>query len=133
MYSDKVLDEFRHPHNIGEIQKPDGLGKVGNPVCGDLMWVYIKVAKNKKGEEIIKDIKVKTFGCVAAIATSSKLTEMVKGMTLQEALEIDKGKIAAQLDGLPPQKMHCSVLSMDGLRKAIEDYRNKKGKSVKSN
>jgi nitrogen fixation NifU-like protein len=103
--------------------------------CGDLMWVYIKVAKNKKGEEIIKDIKVKTFGCVAAIATSSKLTEMVKGMTLQEALKIDKGKIAAQLDGLPPQKMHCSVLSMDGLRKAIEDYRNKnkRGKGVKSN
>ncbi|MDP2974305.1 MAG: iron-sulfur cluster assembly scaffold protein [Candidatus Diapherotrites archaeon] len=132
MYSDKVLDEFRHPHNMGEMKNPDGLGKVGNPQCGDLMWVYIKVAQNKKGEEIIKDIKVKTFGCVAAIATSSKLTEMVKGMTLKEALEIDKGKIAAQLDGLPPQKMHCSVLSMDGLRKAIEDYKNKKGKSVKS-
>jgi len=132
MYSDKVLQEFKHPHNMGEIKNPDGLGKVGNVVCGDLMWVYIKVGKNKKGEEIIKDIKVKTFGCVAAIATSSKLTEMVKGMTLKEALEIDKGKIAAQLDGLPPQKMHCSVLSMDGLRKAIEDYKNKKGKSVKS-
>jgi nitrogen fixation NifU-like protein len=131
MYSDKVLDEFRHPHNMGEIKNPDGLGKVGNPICGDLLWIYIKVGKNKKGEEIIKDIKVKTFGCVAAIATSSKLTEMVKGMTLKEALEIDKGKIAAQLDGLPPQKMHCSVLSMDGLRKAIEDYKNKKGKAAK--
>ncbi len=97
--------------------------------CGDLIWVYIKVGKNKKGEEIIKDIKVKTFGCVAAIATSSKLTEMVKGMTLKEALKINKEKIAKQLDGLPPQKMHCSVLSMDGLRKAIEDYRNKKAKA----
>jgi nitrogen fixation NifU-like protein len=99
--------------------------------CGDLMWVFIKVRKNKKGEEIIKQIKVKTFGCVAALATSSKLTEMVKGMTLDEALKIDKEKIAKELDGLPPTKMHCSVLSMDGLRKAIEDYRNKKKKEEK--
>jgi nitrogen fixation NifU-like protein len=104
---------------------------VGNPVCGDLMWIYIKVGKNKKGEETLKDVKVKTFGCVAAIATSSKLTEMAKGMTLDEALKIDKEKIAKELDGLPPAKMHCSVLSMDGLRKAIEDYRNKKGKQAK--
>jgi len=126
MYSEKVLREFKHPHNIGEMKNPDGLGKVGNPQCGDLMWVYIKVAKNREGKEIIKDIKVKTFGCVAAIATSSKLTEMAKGMTLDEALEIDKRNIAKELDGLPPQKMHCSVLSMDGLRRAIEDYRNKK-------
>ena len=85
--------------------------------------------KNKKGIEIIKDIKVKTFGCVAALATSSKLTEMVKGMTLEAALKIDKKKIAEELDGLPPAKMHCSLLSMDGLRKAIEDYRNKKAKA----
>ena len=126
MYSEKVLREFKHPHNIWEMKNPDGLGKVGNPQCGDLMWVYIKVAKNREGKEIIKDIKVKTFGCVAAIATSSKLTEMAKGMTLDEALEIDKRNIAKELDGLPPQKMHCSVLSMDGLRMAIEDYRNKK-------
>jgi len=97
--------------------------------CGDVMHVYIKVAKNKKGKEIIKDIKVKTFGCVAAIATSSKLTEMVKGMELDEALKLNKAKIAEELDGLPPVKMHCSVLSIDGLRKAIEDYRNKKAKA----
>jgi len=129
MYSNKVMEEFRHPHNIGEMKNPDGVGKVGNAQCGDLMWVYIKVAKNKKGEEIIKDIKVKTFGCVAAIATSSKLTEMAKGMALEEALKINKEKIAKELGGLPPIKMHCSVLSMDGLRKAIEDYRNKKGKA----
>jgi len=129
MYSDKVLDEFRHPHNIGSMKNPDGIGKVGNPQCGDLMWVYIKVGKNKKGEETIKDIKVKTFGCVAALATSSKLTTMAKGMTLEDALKINKEKIAAELGGLPPIKMHCSVLSMDGLRKAIEDYRNKKGKA----
>jgi len=131
MYSDKVLDEFRHPHNIGEMKSPDGLGKVGNPRCGDLMWIYLKVGKDKKGQEIIKDIKVKTFGCVAAIATSSKLTEMAKGMTLDNALKINKEEIAKQLDGLPPAKMHCSVLSMDGLRKAIEDYRNKKRKGNK--
>ncbi len=98
--------------------------------CGDLMWLYIKVGKNKQGEEIIKDARIKTFGCVAALATSSKLTEMAKGLTLDEALKIDKAKIAKELDGLPPQKMHCSVLSMDALRKAIEDYRNKKGKAV---
>jgi nitrogen fixation NifU-like protein len=131
MYSEKVLEEFRHPHNLGEIKDADGIGKVGNPVCGDLLWLYIKVGKNRKGEEIIEDAKVKTFGCVAAISTSSKLTEMAKGLTLDEALKIDKAKIAKELDGLPPQKMHCSVLSMDALRKAIEDYRNKKGKAVK--
>jgi len=129
MYSDKVMEEFRHPHNIGDMKNPDGVGKVGNAQCGDLMWVYIKVAKNKKGEEIIKDIKVKTFGCVAAISTSSVLTTMAKGMALEEALKINKEKIAKELGGLPPVKMHCSVLSMDGLRKAIEDYRNKKGKA----
>ena len=126
MYSKKVLETFRNPKNIGEIKNPDGLGKIGNPTCGDVMWVYIKVAKNKQGCEIIKDIKVKTFGCVAAISTSSILTTIVKGMELDEALKIDKTKIAEELDGLPPAKMHCSILSMDGLRKAIEDYRNKK-------
>jgi len=131
MYSEKVLDEFRHPKNMGEIKDADGIGKVGNPQCGDLMWLYIKVGKNKKGEEVIKDAKIKTFGCVAALATSSKLTEMAKGLTLDEALKIDKASIAKELDGLPPQKMHCSVLSMDALEKAIEDYRHKKGKAVK--
>ena len=129
MYSKKVLDTFHSPKNIGGIKNPDGIGKVGNPKCGDIMHVYIKVAKDKKGKEIIKDIKVKTFGCVAAIATSSKLTEMVKGMELDEALKLNKAKIAEELDGLPPAKMHCSILSIDGLRKAIEDYRNKKARA----
>ena len=131
MYSKKVLDTFRSPKNLGKIKDADGIGKVGNPQCGDLLWCYIKVGKNKKGKEIIKDIKIQTFGCVAAIATSSKLTELAKGMTLEEASKIDKKAIAETLDGLPPQKMHCSVLSMDALRKAIEDYKNKKGKAVK--
>ena len=131
MYSKKVLDEFKHPHNIGEMKNPNGIGKAGNVQCGDLMWIYIKVAKNRAGEDILKEVMVKTFGCVAAIATSSKLTEMAKGMTLDEALKIDKEKIAKELDGLPPVKMHCSVLAMDALRKAIEDYRNKKGKQAK--
>lgn len=125
MYSERALKEFRHPKNIGEIKNPDGLGKVGNPQCGDLLWTYIKVGKNKQGKEIIKDIKVKTFGCLAAISTSSVLTTMAKGMSLDEALKIDKEKIAKELDGLPPQKMHCSVLAMDGLRRAIEDYKGK--------
>ena len=128
MYSERALKEFRHPKNIGEIKNPDGLGKVGNAQCGDLLWTYIKVGKNKAGKEIITDIKVKTFGCVAAIATSSILTKIAKGITIEEALKINKEKIAKELDGLPPNKMHCSVLAMDGLKRAIEDYRNKKVK-----
>jgi len=116
---------------MGEIKDADGIGKVGNVQCGDLLWLYIKVGKNKKGQEVIEDARVKTFGCVAAISTSSKLTEMAKGLTLDEALKIDKAKIAKELDGLPPQKMHCSVLSMDALKKAIENYRNKKRKGIK--
>ncbi len=122
------MNYFRHPKNIGEIKNPDGIGKVGNPACGDIMWVYIRVGKNKKGEEILEDVKVKTFGCIAAISTSSVLTEMAKGKTLEKALEISKKDIAKALGGLPPVKMHCSVLSSEGLRKAIEDYREKKKK-----
>ena len=128
MYSERALKEFRHPKNIGEIKNPDGLGKVGNPTCGDMLWTYIKVGKNKTGKEIITEIKVKTFGCLAAISTSSIMTTMAKGMTLEDALKINKEKIAKELDGLPPNKMHCSVLAMDGLKRAIEDYRNKKAK-----
>jgi nitrogen fixation NifU-like protein len=126
MYTDKVMDIFKHPHNMGEIKDADGIGKVGNPVCGDVMQVYIKVGKNNKGEEIITDIKVKTFGCVAAIATSSILTDMAKGKTLEEAKKIGKLEMAKELGGLPQQKMHCSVLSHEALAKAIEDYENKK-------
>ena len=128
MYSDKVMDLFRHPKNIGEMKNADAVGKVGNPTCGDLMWVYLKVEENKKGEEVIKDITVKTFGCVAAIATSSALTEIVKGMPLKEAEKITRENVADYVGGLPPAKIHCSVLAVDGLQKAIEEYKNKKQK-----
>ncbi len=126
MYSNKVMDLFKHPRNIGEIKDADAIGKVGNPICGDLMWVYLKIEKNKKGEEFIKDIKVKTFGCVAAIATSSALTEIAKGMTLDEAEKISKQQVADYVGGLPPPKLHCSVLATDGLKNAIEGYKKKK-------
>lgn len=122
------MDLFRHPKNIGEIKDADAVGKVGNPTCGDLMWVYLKVGKNKTGEEVIDDIKVKTFGCVAAIATSSALTEIVKGMKLAEAEKITRENVADYVGGLPPAKLHCSVLAVDGLQKAIEEYKKKKKK-----
>ena len=125
-YSKKVIDLFQNPKNMGEIKNPDGLGKVGNPVCGDVLWMYIKVSKNSKGEEYIKDIKVKTFGCVSAIATSSAITEIAKGKTLAEAEKITNKDIVDLVDGLPPQKVHCSVLAADALRKAIDDYRKKR-------
>lgn len=121
MYSDKVLDHFKSPRNVGEIPDADGVGKVGNPVCGDVMFIYIKV-KN----DIITDIKFKTLGCGAAIATSSMITEMARGKTLEEAKKISRGDVADALDGLPPQKMHCSNLASDGLRAAIEDYEKRK-------
>jgi nitrogen fixation NifU-like protein len=117
------MQKFKNPKNMGEIENADGLGKVGNPVCGDVMWVYIKVKNNK-----IEDVKVKTFGCVAAIATSSMMTELAKGKTLEEAEKITNKDVADSLEGLPPIKMHCSNLAADALRKAIEDYRNKKKK-----
>jgi FeS cluster assembly scaffold protein NifU len=122
-YSDKVLDHFRNPRNVGEIENADGVGKVGNPVCGDLMWIYIKVGKNDKGEEIIDDIKFKTFGCGSAVSTSSMVTEMAKGMTLDEAYKITRKDVAEELDGLPPIKMHCSNLAADALKAAIDNYR----------
>jgi FeS cluster assembly scaffold protein NifU len=122
-YSDKVLDHFKHPRNVGEIEDADGVGKVGNPVCGDLMWIYIKVGKNDKGEEIIDEIKFKTFGCGSAISTSSMITEMVKGMPLDEAYNVSRQDVADELDGLPPIKMHCSNLAADALKAAIDNYR----------
>jgi len=122
-YSDKVLDHFQHPRNVGEIEDADGVGKVGNPVCGDLMWIYIKVGKNDKGEEIIDEIKFKTFGCGSAISTSSMITEMVKGMPLDEAYNVSRQDVADELDGLPPIKMHCSNLAADALKAAIDNYR----------
>ena len=116
-YSKKVMDHFRNPRNVGEMENPDGVGHVGNPVCGDIMELYIKV---KDG--IIVDAKFKTFGCGAAIATSSIVTEMVKGKNIKEALKISNKAVAEALDGLPPAKMHCSVLAEDALKSAIDDY-----------
>ena len=119
-YTNKVLDYFRNPRNMGEMKDPDGIGKVGNAVCGDVMWIYLRI-KN----DIITDCKFKTFGCVAAIATSSALTELAKGKTLEEALKITNKDVAKELEALPPIKMHCSLLAEEGLRAAIEDYRKK--------
>ena len=116
-YSQKVMDHFQNPRNVGEIENPDGVGHVGNPVCGDIMELYIKV---KDG--VIVDAKFKTFGCGAAIATSSMITEIVKGRKIEEALKISNKTVAEALDGLPAVKMHCSVLAEDALRLAIEDY-----------
>jgi len=118
MYTEKVMDHFQNPRNVGEIDNADGVGEVGNATCGDIMKIYLKVEDNR-----IVDVKFKIFGCGAAIATSSMVTEMVKGKTLEEALAITNKAVAEALDGLPPQKMHCSNLAADALHKAIEDYR----------
>ena len=122
-YTDKVMDHFRNPRNVGSIENPDGYGKVGNPVCGDLMEIFIKVGKNDQGEEVIDDIKFKTFGCGSAVSTSSMVTEMAKGMTLDDAYDITRSDVAEELDGLPPIKMHCSNLAADALKAAINNYR----------
>ena len=119
-YSQKVIDYFTHPRNVGKIDNPDGVGRAGNPVCGDVMELYIKVQDNK-----IIDAKFQTFGCAAAIATSSMVTELVKGKSLEEALKISNKAVAEALGGLPPIKMHCSVLAEEALKAAIDDYRKK--------
>jgi nitrogen fixation NifU-like protein len=124
VYTEKVLELFRNPHNMGEIKDADGVGTVGNPVCGDLMTIYIKVKDNR-----LEDVKFKTYGCGAAIATSSMITDLAKGKTLEEATKITRKDVADALEGLPSVKMHCSNLSSDALRAAIEDYYKKqKGK-----
>jgi nitrogen fixation protein NifU and related proteins len=130
-YSKKVMENFMNPKNMGEIKNADGVGKVGNPTCGDIMWIYIKVYKDKKGKEIIKDIKFKTLGCAAAIATSSMVTELAKGKDLDTAFNITRADVADKLGGLPPVKMHCSNLAADGLQAAINDYYTKQGKKTK--
>ena len=122
MYSAKVIEHFQNPRNVGEIKDADGVGTVGNASCGDIMSIYIKVENN-----IITDIKFKTFGCGAAIATSSITTELVKGRSIEEAERLTRNQVAEALDGLPPIKMHCSNLATDALRAAIEDYRKRKG------
>jgi len=125
MYTDKVMDHFTNPRNVGEIQDADGVGLVGNPICGDVMKITIKVEGDR-----IKDAKFKTFGCGAAIAVSSMVTELVVGKTLEEALEISNKAVADALGGLPPKKMHCSNLGADALKKAIEDYLEKQGRGL---
>lgn len=120
MYSDKVMDHFENPRNVGEIPDADGVGQVGNPTCGDIMKIYLKIKDN-----VIDDIKFKTFGCGAAIATSSMITEMVKGMTIEEALRVSNKQVAEALDGLPPKKTHCSGLAADALQAALEDFKTK--------
>lgn len=124
-YSKKVKQNFLHPRNIGSIENADGIGKIGNPRCGDVMEMYLKVGSNKDGKEIVSDLKFKTFGCGAAIATSSMITQMAKGKTLEEAKKISRNDVAESLEGLPPIKMHCSNLAADALKKAIEDYEKK--------
>lgn len=124
-YSEEVMDHFTNPRNVGEIEDADGVGEVGNPVCGDMMTFYIKV----DGDERLEDVKFKTFGCGAAIAVSSMVSEMAKGKTVDEALQITRDDVAKQLGGLPKHKLHCSNLGADALHLAIEDYRSKKGTS----
>jgi len=123
MYSEKVLKHFKDPKNVGEMKDADGMGTVGNPVCGDMMSMYIKVKDDK-----IEEISFKTFGCGAAIATSSMTTELAKGMTLDEAMGLSRNDVAEALDGLPPVKMHCSNLAADALHEAVKNYRESKEK-----
>jgi len=126
MNSEKVMEHFKNPRNMGEIPNADGVGTVGNPVCGDMMTIYIKVKDNR-----LEDVKFKTFGCGAAIATSSMITELAKGKTLEETTKITRADVADALGGLPPIKMHCSNLAADALHAAIEDYYNKQKEAKK--
>jgi nitrogen fixation protein NifU and related proteins len=135
-YNKKVMKLFMNPKNMGEIKDADGIGKVGNPVCGDVMWVYIKVGKNSKGKEVLTNVKFKTFGCASAIATSSMITQIAKGKTIEEAKKIKYKDVVDSLGGLPQIKIHCSTLATEALNKAIENYKknkreNKKGKIKK--
>ena len=125
MYSKTVMDHFMNPRNVGEIENPDGVGEVGNPVCGDIMKIFLKIDDNR-----ITDAKFKTFGCGAAIASSSMATELIKGKSLEEAWEVTNKAVAEALEGLPPIKMHCSVLAEEALRSAINDYMTKKAKKA---
>ncbi|KKQ50992.1 MAG: hypothetical protein US70_C0025G0005 [Parcubacteria group bacterium GW2011_GWD2_38_11] len=125
-YSKKVLEHFTKPHNQGKIKNADGVGTVGNPKCGDIMRLYIKVSKDKQGQEIIKDVKFETLGCGAAISTSSMTTDLAKGKTIEQALEITNKSVAEELGGLPTAKMHCSNLAADALHAAIKNYKTRK-------
>ena len=125
MYNEKVMEVFKNPKNVGEIENPDGIGTVGNASCGDIMQISLRIV-----DEVIVDAKFKTFGCAAAIATSSTATEMIKGMTVEEALKVTNKKVVETLGGLPSQKLHCSVLAEEGIKKAIEDYLSKQKKEA---
>ncbi|HEY8499371.1 MAG TPA: Fe-S cluster assembly scaffold protein NifU [Clostridia bacterium] len=125
MYSEKVMDHFTNPRNVGEIENADGVGQVGNPKCGDIMKMYLKIENN-----IITDVKFKTFGCGAAVATSSMATELIKGKTIEEASKITNKAVLEALDGLPPAKIHCSVLAEEAITAAINDYKMKQGHDV---
>ena len=124
MYSEKVMDHFRAPRNVGEIENPSGVGEIGNPVCGDMMTFYVKIENN-----ILKDVKFKTFGCGAAIAVSSMVSEMAIGKTIEEAMKITNADVAKELGGLPPNKLHCSNLGADALHRAIENYQSKQAEA----
>ena len=122
LYSEKVMDHFENPHNVGVIEDASGVGEVGNPVCGDIMRMYIKVENG-----VISDVKFKTYGCTSAVASSSMATEMIKGKTIEEALALSNKAVTQALDGLPPQKLHCSVLAEEAVRAAVKDYYDKNG------
>ena len=127
MYSEKVMDHFQHPRNVGEIENASGMGTVGNAKCGDIMRIYLDIDDN----QIIQDVKFKTFGCGAAVATSSMATEMVKGKTIQEAMEVTNKAVMEALDGLPPVKVHCSLLAEEAIHAALWDYAQKNGIEIK--
>ncbi len=124
-YSKKILNHFKNPHNYGRLKNADGIGKAGNIICGDEMYFYIKVGDNQKKEKVIKDIKFEAFGCAAAISTSSVITDLVKGKTLEEAMKINSNQVVKELGGLPSLKVHCSLLGIDALSEAIYDYLSK--------
>ena len=123
MYSEKVMDHFEHPRTVGELENPSGMGTVGNAKCGDIMRIYLDIDEN----QIIRDVKFKTFGCGAAVATSSMATELVKGKTVQEAMEVTNKAVMEALDGLPPVKVHCSLLAEEAIHAALWDYAEKSG------
>jgi len=130
MYTEKVIEHFRHPHNMGKLADYSAVGKVGNIVCGDVMWLYIKVQPNEQGHEIITDISWETFGCTAAIATSSMVSDLAKGKTLDEAITLTNQAVAEELGGLPPKKMHCSALAADALNEAIYAYLSERSREI---
>ncbi|MCK5247920.1 iron-sulfur cluster assembly scaffold protein [Candidatus Bipolaricaulota bacterium] len=130
MYTDKVIEHFREPHNRGKLEEYSAIGKVGNIVCGDVMWLYIKVDQDKAGRDILTDISWETFGCTAAIATSSMVSDLAKGKTVEEAIAVTNQNVASELGGLPPIKMHCSALAADALNEAIYAYLSQEGKEI---